>query len=167
MTKTKKPNRAAFVAALACFVGGTAARAQHDGRQAATGGVAAFDAASVKPGDPDAPGMGTRVTLGRIELQNLPLTQCLEYAYSLGDRQLSRPAWMDSASFTIVATPGMSAGDSRVRLMLQTLLRERFKIAAHWETRTVQGFALARQKAAPRLRKSQAELGGALPDRGC
>jgi uncharacterized protein (TIGR03435 family) len=108
-----------------------------------------FEAASIKPGDPDEGrrGIGTRGI--QFEAFNYPLKDMIGFAYDVQAHQIfGGPKWIDSDLFTIVARP--SAGiplpddpdpDRRVgfnvaiKLMLQSLMEERFKLAVHRETR--------------------------------
>jgi uncharacterized protein (TIGR03435 family) len=87
------------------------------------------------------------------------------FAYDPSKRQISGgPKWLDSAYFSIEAKsdssiqipPGL-AGAVPMRLMLQSLLAERFKLAADKETREGQVYELVMDKGGSKLR----EVGGA------
>jgi uncharacterized protein (TIGR03435 family) len=81
----------------------------------------------------------------------------LTYAYNIRPHQLSgAPAWTSDARFDIEAK-AEGASPAQVRQMLQTLLAERFHLAAHRETREQPGYALVVAKGGPRLRESKAE----------
>ena len=67
-----------------------------------------------------------------------------------------------SIFYMIAATTDASATEDQVRLMLQTLLVERFKIPSHRETKEFQGYALVVAKNGPKLKTANA-LGEAPP----
>jgi len=114
-----------------------------------------FEVASVKPASPDAvqssmnggpmptgPFNLSGKDPGRITWTNMLLTRMLQVAYDIPADRISRPEWLDSEHYNIVATvpTGTSVGD--FRLMVQNLLAERFKLVAHRETKEVSGYAL-------------------------
>jgi uncharacterized protein (TIGR03435 family) len=128
----------------------------------------AFDAASIKPVEaPEVrgPGMmlarygggflefspagvsGTRVTTERIVLT----------AYNLKTQQLlGAPEWLDSDWFALEAKAETATNENQLRLMLQTLLAERFKLVAHHETRVLPVLALTVSKNGPKLHELKA-----------
>ena len=65
---------------------------------------------------------------------NVPLRAIIRYAYQLPDYQVEGgPRWT-SERYDIVAKAEENVPNERVRMMLQTLLAERFKLVAHHET---------------------------------
>jgi uncharacterized protein (TIGR03435 family) len=74
------------------------------------------------------------------------------------------PAWIDSARYDLEArasTDAIPAGSSnrvlweKTRLMLRTLLAERFQLAVRRETREMSGYQLVGLKTGPKLQKSE------------
>jgi uncharacterized protein (TIGR03435 family) len=64
-------------------------------------------------------------------------------AYQLSPYQLSGgPGWLDSDMFELEAKAETAADESHLRLMLQALLSQRFKLVAHHETREVPVYVL-------------------------
>jgi len=96
-----------------------------------------FEVASVKPGDPSS--LYRRIVIspgGRLNAENVSLRKLVEEAYQLKPFQLSGgPRWMDSEVFSVTAKGDESANTERIRLMLQSLLAERFQLTFHRETR--------------------------------
>jgi bla regulator protein blaR1 len=85
-----------------------------------------------------------------------PLSSFLYYAYHLPAWRISgidkdKGAWPPML-YTIAATMDADATEDQVRLMLQTLLVDRFKIVSHRETKELQGYALVVAKGGPKLR---------------
>lgn len=129
--------------------------------QAAAGGRMAFEVASVKPskGGPVSPGFplnagdAYRPTGGRFRA-DFPLWSYIQFAYKLwwpGDeqgREIERlPKWVTADRYAIEARAAGNPTKDQMRLMVQSLLAERFHLAAHFENREVPVFALTLVKA--------------------
>ena len=117
-----------------------------------------FEAASIKPTPSDQWNgtSGGASRNGRFSMRNRTLKRYLMGAYGLGPNQIAgAPEWLDSERFDIEATAGLSASDSEMMLMLQTLLAERCKLASHRETRAVGAYALVAAKGGPKPEKAQ------------
>ncbi len=85
-------------------------------------------------------------------------------AYRLTQYQLSGgPGWLDSDRFSLEAK-GEAATEDQLRQMLQTLLAERFKLAAHHEAKEMQVFALLVGKNGTKLHEWKE--GDAMPEFG-
>jgi uncharacterized protein (TIGR03435 family) len=120
----------------------------------------AFEAASVKtvaggggglgslrggPGT-NAPGQLTGVVTMKLLLMR---------AYDLKDYQIAGPGWIDSSRYQIQAKLPAGAAKAQVALMLQSLLTERFGLAAHRETRQLAAYELMVAKSGPKLTPSK------------
>jgi uncharacterized protein (TIGR03435 family) len=128
-----------------------------------------FEVASVKPGPPDGIGSMNGGPLpagpfnqtshdpGRITWTNVRLGRVMQVAFDLPAARISGPDWLRDDVVTIVATvpTGTSVGD--FRLMVQSLLAERFKLAVHRETKQVSGYALEVARNGPKLKESGQE----------
>src|SRR6185312_14243894 len=130
----------------------------------AAGGKMAFDVASVKrhPYDP-----ASRVYYphsnfpldssdlykpngGLLSAENWSVLTYISFAYKLtGDQtaQLVYPKWAVNEHFDIEARGSANATKDQMRIMMQTLLASRFKMAVHWETRDVPVFSVVLAKA--------------------
>lgn len=105
---------------------------------------AAFDVASVKVTQYRRPADGPSfsdvkiVSPGRLVATNASLYECIEWAYHLKEYQFAGPEWLKSGgtNFDIEAKAPPEAPPERIRLMLQTLLAERFHMRVHHESRT-------------------------------
>jgi uncharacterized protein (TIGR03435 family) len=97
---------------------------------------------------------GRRRSGGRITWTTTR-TSLLLYAYHL-------PAWRivgmeeDQSFYSINATTDPSATEDQVRLMLQRLLADRFKLVAHRITKELQGYALVVAKNGPKIKTATA-----------
>jgi uncharacterized protein (TIGR03435 family) len=104
-----------------------------------------FQAATIKPGETARP---LRSSLGitpegRFRATNTTLRRLVIFAFDLqGYQVFGGPGWMDSDTFDIEAMLQSGATPEQARLMLRTLLAERFKLTFHRETREMPVFAL-------------------------
>jgi uncharacterized protein (TIGR03435 family) len=149
-------------------------------------GRPAFEVVSVKPNNSrdGQPGAGL-TTGGRFTFENATLRDVVALAYQLQDGSLRHdsqisggPSWINTDRFDIVAKADIPAGVDanrpvgatrptdiaaidRVRLMVRTLLADRFKLAAHNETRDLPAYALVLARTdgrpGPQLRKVEVD----------
>lgn len=120
----------------------------------------AFEVASVtpcKPGTPEplwehtntpdfiAPG-------GRFTARSVDLKFLVEWAYGILPAQHSEgPSWFGSDRYDIVAKAEGNPSEAQIKLMLQALLVERFKLQCHRETRELSVLAVSLGKNPPKL----------------
>ena len=129
--------------------------------QAAAGGKMAFDAASVKQNKSGLPPSGdmpkSNFPLGPGDLYypngglftatNLPVSVYIGFAYKMSNNQMKvllplLPKWATTDRFDIQARAEGNPGKDQMRLMMQSLLADRFKLAVHTETKRLPVFAL-------------------------
>ena len=139
--------------------------------QTAAGGNMSFEVASIRPGEPgkftppsfalsidDSP-----VPPGGRFTADFPLPVYIEFAYKMMPTREQRdamlahlPAWVATQPFVIEAkTPIANPTKDQVRLMMQSLLADRFKLAVHFETHEMPILAIVLAKpgaTGPRLR---------------
>jgi uncharacterized protein (TIGR03435 family) len=110
-----------------------------------------FEVASIKPsvmpggrgmiriGGRGGPGSAdpSRATYNFSSLRDL-----LMDAYSMKRHQIAGPDWLDAQRFDVVAKVPDGATKEQVRIMLQNLLADRFKLAVHRETKELPMYAL-------------------------
>jgi bla regulator protein BlaR1 len=115
----------------------------------------AFDVASIKPQSDGAfihrfqflPG-------GRFRATNTWIKYVIQRAYDLKDYQVTGgPAWITSDRFEIDAKAGdAGVGEPQMRLMLQTLLAQRFQLKIRQETKEFPVYDLVVAKGGPKIR---------------
>ena len=95
---------------------------------------------------------------GRFVSAGVPLMWLIDFAYQISDSRISGgPAWLTSFddAYDIQAKAEHNVTDSQCRLMVRSLLVERFKIAVHKENREVRAYELlvgeVNEKKGPRL----------------
>jgi len=122
----------------------------------------AFEVASIKPA-PAQQGPRRHVGLsqdeGRITISNMSMRNLLTQAYKVKDQQLIGPDWIDSERYDIVAKLPEGATKAQVPQMLQTLLKERFKVTVHKESKTMPVYAMVVAKGSPKLKTADADTG--------
>jgi uncharacterized protein (TIGR03435 family) len=155
------------------------ARSPADDWQKAAGGKMQFDVASVKQnksglppsGDPPSSNFPLGAagafspTGGLLQATNQPFLQYLIFAYKLTSDQVQSvfaqvPKWADTNHYDIQARASGNPTKDQFRLMMQSLLADRFRLAAHYETKqeAVFGLVLARPgKIGPKLRLHPAD----------
>src|SRR5947209_2317895 len=90
---------------------------------------------------------------GLLVAENSSLDELIRFAYQLKDYQISGPSWLnaDSECFDVQAKAPVDTSKKQVRLMLQALLEERFKLATHRETRLLASYELLPAKSGAKL----------------
>ena len=122
----------------------------------------AFDVASIKPGVPLTGGPLAAIredistSSGTLTMRNAKLSTIIRWAYKLNVYEIAAPDWVDNTRFDIVAKPEGTASEDQLRVMLQTLLKDRFKLVAHRAPKSVSGYALVTIPGVePKLQKAE------------
>jgi len=125
-----------------------------------------FEVASIRPGSPGRGTGGGLVTgNGKLLVDNETLKRCIMGAFSVGPNQIvGGPQWLDSDTFHIAAKAEEPVGDAVIMQMLQELLKDRFKLETHRESRAIQAYVLGVTKNGPKLEKSAG--GGSVTQNG-
>ncbi len=134
----------------------------------------AYDAATIKPSDPNRIGQSWHGNNNRVSMENVTLRQLIRVAYLFhSDSQvLDGPEWIGKAHFDINARMDdeeyarmdkMSEIDQEKEggLLLQRLLLDRFGLRVHMETRKLPQFALVVDGASPKFAATPAGGSGA------
>jgi len=115
--------------------------------------VLAFEAASVKQNR-----SGTRISFGpglrngKLDGENVTLKALLQVAYNVQSPRISGPDWLDSDRFDVAAKASEDSPAGDLALMVQSLLKERFQVAVHWETREMSVYELVAAKGGMKIR---------------
>jgi len=127
---------------------------------------AEFEVADIKPTAPGSRPQGGFLGFlpgGRVNLPGFPLRLAFNLAWNLNgnDDIQGAPKWLNAAQYDIVAKapeayvppPGYPGGGTDdLGLMLQALLRDRFKMKVHFEDQPVTAYTLVAAK--PKLKKA-------------
>ena len=130
----------------------------------------AFEVTSVKANRTEAPattlfplgpGDAYAANGGRFRATNQPLITYLRFAYRLGPSDLpDLPKWIYNERFDIEARANGEPAKDQMRLMMRSLLKDRFKLVVHTEQRTQAVFDLELAKpgrTGPQLRAHQTD----------
>ncbi|MGC9997434.1 MAG: TIGR03435 family protein [Terriglobia bacterium] len=127
----------------------------------------AFEVATVKPSAPldvtklaeqikagKMPRFGPHVNASQADYIYMSLKELIATAYTVKQYQISGPAWLATDRFDIVAKLPDGTSKDDAPKMLQALLAERFKLAAHRDTQEHPVLALMVGKEGPKLKES-------------
>ncbi len=123
----------------------------------------AFEVATIKPSVPDAPGKGFGLRGRNFSTLNTTLSDLITFAYGLHARQITGgPGWMDSDRYDLAAVPDKPGvpNDKQLKLMVQKLLTDRFRLAFHREKKELTVFAITVAKTGAKLSKSEDNSNG-------
>jgi bla regulator protein blaR1 len=118
-----------------------------------------FEAASIKPSAPMTMGMN-RVGVqmlpgGRVSMSGVTVKVLIQQAYGVRDFQIAGgPDWMGSDRYDITAKPEGAATPEQVKIMMQGLLADRFKLQFHRETKELPTYVLMVAKGGPKFHES-------------
>src|SRR5688572_1629366 len=127
-------------------------------------GAPAFEVVSVKANKTGAPGGSFVMPPGRFTATNIPLKVLITNAYQLSFFQVvGGPDWVSTDRFDISAKAPDGAPPEQTRAMVRTLLRDRFKLAVHMETRDTPIYSLVTARTdgrlGPNLKRSTMDCG--------
>ena len=131
-----------------------------------------FDVASVKASQPGQPG-GQRgepghggirlgrdnihVSPGTVTMRNITLKSAIRWSWHVSEFQVTGPDWLDSARYEIAGKAAGPATEDQLRLMMQALLQERFKLELHRQTKELAAYVLVVGKNGPKVQESKTE----------
>jgi uncharacterized protein (TIGR03435 family) len=112
-----------------------------------------FEVASIKPNHSASGGMLIGMQPGgRFSATNATVKQLIMIAYGIKPQQLSGgPGWADSDRYDVVAKPEGPANQDQIKVMIQGLLADRFKLSLHQDSKEMQIFALVVAKGGPKI----------------
>ena len=124
----------------------------------------AFEVASVKANKTGEAGGSLVMPPGRFTATNIPLKVLITNAYQLSFFQVvGGPDWVSTDRFDIAARTPDGTPPDQTRAMVRTLLKERFKLVVHMETRDTPIYALVTARAdkrpGPNLEPSATDCG--------
>jgi uncharacterized protein (TIGR03435 family) len=107
----------------------------------------AFEVASVKLSPPtDAPRMAIKTPGNTLTMRFVTLRVAIAWAYDTQRPMIAGPSWIDTERYEIVAKAAKPVDAEVMKVMLQPVLAERFKLQFHRETRTMQVMAVTLPK---------------------
>ena len=119
-----------------------------------------FEVASItpcKPGTPENPllHMGAMQFVspgGRFTASSTSLKYLIEWAYGIQSNQLTGgPSWLDTEMYDIAAKAEGNPSTADMKLMLQKLLNERFKLKLHQEQKRMTAYVISTARNSAKL----------------
>ncbi|HXR96848.1 MAG TPA: TIGR03435 family protein [Terriglobales bacterium] len=110
-----------------------------------------FDVASVKPNHSGVEGARLAVNPGRVALENVDFKTLIRLAFHVPEAQMQTPAWAASARYDVIATTATPVPENQILALLRPLLAEQFKLASHFENRSLPIYALVVGGSSPKL----------------
>jgi len=104
---------------------------------------------------------GLKIDGSQVHYNHMALRDYVAMAYGVQYYQISGQDWMASHRFDIAAKLPAGAGGEQIPAMLRALLTDRFRMAAHKDTKDLPVYALVRGKGELKLKESQPD---AAPD---
>jgi len=99
----------------------------------------------------------TETSPGTLRMRDVTVDTCIKWAYGVQDSQISGPTLLRSEHYDIIAKADEPVGDDQLKLMLRTLLAERFKLSFHHENKELRAYALTVAKSGQKLHESVGE----------
>jgi uncharacterized protein (TIGR03435 family) len=98
---------------------------------------------------------------GRYEVRTATMLDLITIAYSTdADLVYGGPGWLELDRFDVIAKAPPATSQRAVKLMLRSLLADRFKLEVHKDTKPVQGFVLSLGKGKPRMKEADGKGDG-------
>ena len=113
----------------------------------------AFETASIHP-NPRVERQDAQVSPGTLIMRNQTVFYLVQWAYDVTPAQIDAPSWFRESCFDIVAKAAGPADEAQMRLMLQTLLADRFGLKRHKEARVMPVYAMTLAKSGPKFQES-------------
>ena len=118
-----------------------------------------FEAATIKPHNPDILGFGVNIQGRHLKTVNTSLSDLMAFAWRIQARQISGgPPWVTTERYDIEAEA--APGEAPIRNMMQNLMAERFRLTFQRETRKLPVYAIAATKDLSRLAKFPGDPNG-------
>src|SRR5215510_13555959 len=118
-----------------------------------------FDAADVhvspRSANPNVQSMGGFVRGARYQFRNATMLDLIASAYSVeAEKVLGGPSWLETDRFDILAKAPASATNATAKLMLKSLLADRFKLVVRNEDKPMNAYVMTAAKPGPQLKQS-------------
>jgi uncharacterized protein (TIGR03435 family) len=85
-------------------------------------------------------------------MQDVTVATCIKWAYHVQDSQIVGPEWIRSEHFDITAKGDGPVPREQMKVMMKSLLAERFHLSFHQEPRTLKAYALVPSRGGTKLK---------------
>ena len=120
-----------------------------------------FEAADVhvtpKSANPNPQSLGGFVRGGRYQFRNATMLDLIVNAYGLEPEKVTGgPSWLETERFDILAKAPTSATNANAKLMLRSLLKDRFNLVFHNEDKPMNAWVMTAAKPGSQIKQSTA-----------
>jgi len=116
-----------------------------------------FEVATIKPSNPEGRGQGFDIQGRHVKTMKTSVNNMITFAYGLHAKQIvDGPEWLDIERFDVDGVPDIAGTPNikQFRMLIQSLLADRFKLAFHHDQRELSVYALTVGKNGPKLTES-------------
>jgi len=122
-----------------------------------------FETASIHISEPGQRSAEFHSRPGMLMIRNYTLHSCIEWAYNLRPLQIEGPDWLRDVRIDIEArVENRQADDEEIRLMLRTLLADRFGMKVRLAQKEQQIYALTVSKTGPKFHETGTKDGSSF-----
>jgi len=97
----------------------------------------------------------TEVTPGHIVMHDVLVSTCIRFAYGVQRSQVVGPASLEEIHYDIEAKADEPVPEAQMKLMMRTLLTDRFGLTFHRERRELHAFAMVVAKGGAKIQPAQ------------
>lgn len=99
----------------------------------------------------------TEVSPGNLRMRDVTAATCIKFAYSVLDSQISGPEWLQTEHFDIIAKADGPVAPDQLKLMMQSLLGDRFGLRFHRQEKELRSYLMTVAKGGHKLHESSAD----------
>ena len=117
----------------------------------------AFDVAVIRPSAQEVKferNGKTTFTYGTLTMRDVTVSTCIQYAYGTVQPLITGPESLKHTHYDITAKTAPDTSEQQVRLMMRSLLRQRFNLAFHQEKKEMRVFTLVVAKSGIKMHPS-------------
>jgi uncharacterized protein (TIGR03435 family) len=119
----------------------------------------AFEVASIRPTEitDGVMSIGPSLNHGKLVINNVPLKRVVAAAFGLSENRIFGPEWLSAKRFDFAAKAPAGVPDTELKPLLQSLLKDRFRLENHKELREMPIYDLVIAKSGAKMAVYPAE----------
>lgn len=104
----------------------------------------------------------TEISPDALVMQDVTVATCIKWAYHVQDSQIIGPDWLRADHFDITAKTDGPVSREQMKLMMKTLLADRFHLSFHQETRMLKAYAIVRVNKTLKLKPTAVDANSSI-----
>lgn len=96
----------------------------------------------------------TETAPGTVTMRDVTVATCIKWAYGVQDSQIAGPEWLQSEHFDIMAKAEEPVAVGELKLMMQALLADRFRLSFHRQSKELRSYVMTVAKSGGKLKES-------------